>query len=56
MWRQPGDVYVYPANGVLPDFEQLKWDKLWIEDWHFTAEHKPRAIRQEWLLVSSAPS
>jgi predicted dehydrogenase len=47
--RQPGDVYVYPANGVLPDFEQLAWKKLWIEDWHFTPEHQPRPIRQEWL-------
>ena len=47
--RQPGDVYVYPANGVLPDFEQLSWKKLWIEDWHFTPEHQPRPIRQEWL-------
>ncbi len=52
-WRQPGDVYVYPAPGVLPDFEQLKWDKLWIEDWHFTPEHKPRPIRQEWLSLGN---
>ncbi len=47
--RQPGDVFVYPANGVLPDFEQLQWSKLWVEDWHFTPEHQPRPIRQEWL-------
>lgn len=47
--RQPGDVYVYPANGVLPDFESLAWKKLWVEDWHFTPEHQPRPIRQEWL-------
>lgn len=47
--RQPGDVYIYPANGVLPDFEQLAWKKLWVEDWHFTPEHQPRPIRKEWL-------
>lgn len=47
--RQPGDVFVYPANGVLPDFEQLAWKKLWVEDWHFTPEHQPRPIRTEWL-------
>ena len=47
--RQPGDVFVYPANGVLPDFEQIQWKKLWVEDWHFTPEHQPRPIRQEWL-------
>ncbi len=51
--RQPGDVYVYPANGVLPDFEQLQWKKLWVEDWHFTPEHQPRPIRQEWLSLGN---
>lgn len=51
--RQPGDVFVYPANGVLPDLEQLQWKKLWIEDWHFTPEHLPRPIRQEWLAIGN---
>lgn len=51
--RQPGDVYIYPANGVLPDLEQLAWKKLWIEDWHFTPEHQPRSIRQEWLTLGN---
>ena len=51
--RQPGDVFVYPANGVLPDFEQLQWNKLWVEDWHFTPEHKPRPVRQEWLSLGN---
>lgn len=40
--RQPGDVYLYPAPLVLPDFGTLKWDKLWVESWHFTPEHQPR--------------
>lgn len=51
--RQPGDVYIYPANGVLPDFDSLAWKKLWIEDWHFTPEHQPRPIRQEWLSLGN---
>lgn len=51
--RQPGDVFVYPANGILPDFESLQWKKLWIEDWHFTPEHQPRSIRQEWLSLGN---
>lgn len=51
--RQPGDVYIYPANGVLPDFDALAWKKLWIEDWHFTPEHQPRPIRQEWLSLGN---
>lgn len=48
-WRQPGDVYVYPAAGVLPDIDALQWEKLWVEDWHFTPEHMPRPIAREWL-------
>lgn len=40
--RQPGDVYLYPAPLVLPDLALLKWEKLWVESWHFTAEHQPR--------------
>ncbi len=52
-FRQPGDVFIYPANGVLPDFEQLQWKKLWVEDWHFTPEHQPRPIRQEWLSIGN---
>lgn len=51
--RQPGDVFVYPANGILPDLESLEWKKLWIEDWHFTPEHQPRPIRQEWLSLGN---
>lgn len=52
-WRQPGDVYVYPAPAMLPDLEQMKWDRLWIEDWHFTPEHQPRPLRQTWLSLGN---
>ncbi len=51
--RQPGDVFIYPANGILPDFEQLAWKKQWIEDWHFTPEHQPRPLRSEWLSLGN---
>ena len=51
--RQPGDVYVYPAAGVLPDLDALKWEKVWVEDWHFTPEHRPRPLRQEWLHLGN---
>ena len=50
--RQPGDVFVYPAPRVLPDLE-LNWEKQWIEDWHFDAEHKPRNIRRTWLHIGN---
>ena len=49
-FRQPGDVFIYPAPAVLPDLENLTWKKLWIEDWHFTPEHKPRTdLRRTWI-------
>jgi len=49
-FRQPGDVFIYPAPVVLPDLEQLEWKKQWIEDWHFTPEHKPRIdLRRTWI-------
>jgi predicted dehydrogenase len=51
--RQPGDVFIYPAAGVLPDFDALKWEKVWVENWHFTPEHKPRPLRQEWLRLGN---
>ncbi|MDP7275143.1 MAG: Gfo/Idh/MocA family oxidoreductase [Planctomycetaceae bacterium] len=47
--RQPGDLYVYPAPIVLPDQTQLAWEKQWLQEWHFTAEHKPRPIRKIWI-------
>jgi predicted dehydrogenase len=53
MLRQPGDVFVYPAPRVLPDLEELTWKKQWIEDWHFTPDHKPRPLRREWLHLGN---
>ena len=47
--RQPGDMFIYQAPTVLADREDLKWQKVWIEDWHFTPEHQPRPVRQFWL-------
>ena len=46
--RRLGDVYVYPAPQVLPELPDLEWEKIWIEDWHFTPEHKPADLR-DWL-------
>ncbi len=51
--RQPGDMFVYEAPRVLADADDLKWTKVWIEDWHFTREHKPRPIRRLWLQLGN---
>ena len=48
-FRQPGDVYVYPAGGILPDNPALQWEKTIIPEWHFTKEHLPRNVAADWL-------
>ncbi len=40
--RSPGDVFVYPAPVAQPEDPKAGWQKVWVGDWHFTPEHKPR--------------
>lgn len=47
--RSPGDVFIYPASVVQPEDSKAAWQKIWVEDWHFTPEHKPRPMN-DWLL------
>ena len=42
--RTRGDVFVYPGPVVEPENDKRAWQKIWIEDWHFTAEHKPAPL------------
>jgi predicted dehydrogenase len=46
--RSPGDVYVYPAAVVVPENPKLTWQKVWVEDWHFYPDHKPRPMN-DWI-------
>lgn len=46
--RSPGDVYVYPAAALVPEDPKLAWEKVWIEDWHFYPDHRPRPMN-DWL-------
>ena len=46
--RSPGDVWVYGAAQVQPANKDLAWERIWIEDWHFTPEHQPRNM-SDWL-------
>jgi predicted dehydrogenase len=46
--RSPGDVFVYPAATAQPEESKAAWQKVWVEDWHFTPEHKPRSS-SDWL-------
>lgn len=48
MVRSPGDVFVYPAPIAQPEDAKAGWQKVWVEDWHFTPDHKPRPSG-DWL-------
>lgn len=38
--RTRGEVFVYPSPALEPENDKLAWERIWIEDWHFTPEHK----------------
>lgn len=48
MIRSPGDVFIYPASIAQPEDSKAAWQKVWVEDWHFTQEHKPRPMN-DWI-------
>ena len=37
-----GEVAIYPSSCVVPENPEFSWEKLWVEDWHYTPEHKLR--------------
>lgn len=39
-----GEVYLYPGSTVVPEDEKAAWKKVWVEDWHFYPDHKPRPM------------
>jgi predicted dehydrogenase len=39
--RTHGEVFIYPAPALAPENDARRWEKVWVEDWHFTPEHKP---------------
>jgi predicted dehydrogenase len=43
-----GEVFLYPSSVVVPENSKLAWQKLWVEDWHFFPDHKPRPMG-DWL-------
>lgn len=51
--REPGDVYIYPAPRVLPDIEDLAWERVWMPEWHDRPEHAPPLLRQNWLSIGN---
>lgn len=46
--RSLGDVYIYAANAIVPENPMLTFQKLWVEEWHFYPDHKPRPMN-DWI-------
>ena len=51
--REPGDVYIYPAPRVLPDIQDLTWERVWMPEWHERPEHAPDLLRKNWLSIGN---
>jgi len=47
--RTRAEVFVYPGPVIEPENDQRAWHKVWVEDWHFTPEHKPAPLN-DYLL------
>jgi predicted dehydrogenase len=43
--RTRDEVFVYPSPVIKPETDTKKWEKLWIEGWHFTADHQPASLK-----------
>ena len=42
--RTRSDVFIYHGPAIEPENERRAWEKVWVEDWHFTTEHKPAPL------------
>ena len=51
--REPGDTYIYDAPRVLPDHDNLTWEKVWMPEWHALPEHEPPLLRKNWLSIGN---
>lgn len=51
--REPGDVYIYPAPRVLPDLQDLAWERVWLPEWHERPEHASDLLRKNWLSIGN---
>ncbi len=43
--RTYGETFIYPAPVLEPENDAKKWEKIWVEDWHFTPEHQPAPLK-----------
>ena len=39
--RAQGETFIYPGPALEPENSARAWEKVWVESWHFTPEHKP---------------
>jgi len=52
--RNRGEVFVYPANTTVPEADVLKWERLWVENWHFNPDHTPRPSTDFQVLANKS--
>lgn len=43
--RPTGETFIYPGPVIEPENPQRTWEKVWVESWHFTADHQPRPLK-----------
>lgn len=42
--RTRGEVFIYPGPVIEPENPQRAWEKVWVENWHFTPDHQPAPL------------
>jgi predicted dehydrogenase len=52
--RTRGEIFVYPGPVIEPENAERSWSKVWVEDWHFTPEHKPAPLN-DYILRGNQP-
>lgn len=43
--RPRGEIFIYPSPALEPENDQYAWEKVWVEDWHFTTDHQPAPLK-----------
>jgi predicted dehydrogenase len=52
--RTRGEIFIYPGPVIEPENEKRAWEKLWVESWRFTPEHKPASLNDYLLRGNQA--
>lgn len=42
--RTRGEVFIYPGPVIEPENDQRAWERVWVDNWHFTPDHRPAPL------------